>query len=475
MELLFESRLEITRIYGRLRTVQHQPQIMPEPVVSPTHSTDAGGCTIYGTVLHDGGRYRMWYQAWPKDRDGRKNALVAYAESDNGLDWQKPTLNLVDRGGLDNNLCDLGFASPSVFIDPHAEADFRYRAVGCCAAQYMGAHPHATSRGYYTAHSADGLHWTLDSTSPTWKGTDVVTSIYHPARRGGLVAMKYYPRACGFGRRAIWTATMDGREYSVPSTALVPDDFDDVAALARGFASGDYYGMGMLPAGKATVGFLWQFRHQLPRTEGGMRDGRGIFGIVDVSLAYQPSPGECWMHQAGRPDFLSHGTTSWSKGGLYTASNPIEVGDEHWLYITGSAQSHGWYLDAEWKNIPERQQHLIDNAHSRIGIAHWPKWRLFGFQADPQGELDIDLGVIAEPVELVLNYQTEVGGSIRVRISSNADLNETNAVAMTGDSIGETVAWKNGTIIPPADDKPVVARLFLDRASVWAYELRPVR
>ena len=68
------------------------------------------------------------------------------------------------------------------------------------------------------------------------------------------------------GRRSIHTAECRQGVYSDAVTALYADEFDDLCAVTRGFHSCDYYGMGMLPAGAGTVGFLWNYWHELPYT-----------------------------------------------------------------------------------------------------------------------------------------------------------------------------------------------------------------
>ncbi|NLG52021.1 MAG: hypothetical protein GX552_18085 [Chloroflexi bacterium] len=470
MELLFETRLDIASVEGKLYFRQIKPEIHPEPVLQPDRFADGAGASIYGTVLYDGGRYRMWYQAWPKDWDGRDVDLVGYAESDNGLDWHKPELGIVAYGDQPNNLCNLGFHSPSVFIDPHAPASHRYRATGYTGPGRKGARQQIERPGYYTAHSADGLHWELDQLAPRWASGDVITSVYHPTQDRAIVALKFSPRVNGFQRRSIWNAELVDGEWSDAHAALLPDEFDDICAVARGYASGDYYGMGMLPAGRGTVGLLWQFRHDLPRTGGA---GVGVFGSVDVSLVYQAGRGDRWLHRPGREDFISHVQTPWMAGGIYTASCPVEVGDEQWLYITGTVHSHAWYLNEHWQLIEPRQREMIESGFSRIGVARWPKDRLFGFRADPEGVLELALRAQDNPFELKLNYRTDPGGSIRVELPGIAGYELDNAVPLTGDSLSNTVAWATGTAIPPQPAGVVRARLHLDCAEVYAYETSP--
>lgn len=469
MELLFETRLEILGVEGKLYFIQVKPVLHPEPVLQPESFVDGAGASIYGTVLRDGGRYRMWYQAWPKDWGGHDVDLVGYAESDNGIDWVKPPLNLVDCGGGSNNLCDLGFHSPSVFIDPEAPSGHRYRATGYTAPGRRGSRSPVARRGYYTAHSADGLHWELDSATPQWDSGDVITNMYHPGQGRAIVALKFTRPVNGIRRRSIWNAEFRHGQWSTAYTALVPDEYDDICAIGRGYASGDYYGLGMMPAGRGTVGFLWQFRHSLPRTPG---TGAGVFGSVDVSLVYQPGRGERWLHRPGREDFLTHGALPWNSGGIYTASCAIDVGDEQWLYYTGTLYSHAWYLSENWEMIEERRRHLIETGMSRIGFVRWPKDRLFGFRADPGGVLELDLGEVSEPCKLLLNYRAAAGGSVRVDLPGVSGHALADAVPLSGDHLAEPAAWREGSMILPQRDKRLTARIHLDCAEIFAYELR---
>ena len=471
MELLFESRLEIRSVEGKMYFVQVQPTVHPEPVMEPDtgRPTEAAGISCFGTVLHDGGRYRMWYQAWPGTWDGPNAQLVGYAESEDGFVWQRTDLGLIEFGGQTTNLCDLGLHSPSVFMDPEAPGSHRYRATGWSEKGVEVAGEVVGERGYYTAHSADGLKWTPDASTPRWPSSDVITSIYHPQQRRGIAALKYNHRVLNIPRRSIWEASMRDGEWTDGHSALVPDEFDDVCAVARGFASGDYYGMGMMPAGSGTVGFIWQFRHTLPRTQD--RES-GVFGPVDVSLAYQAKQGDRWLHLPGRHDFLSHHAYRWLRGGIYTSSGTVEAGGKQYIYFSAAQESHGWYLDNNWQINDRWKQTLIEEGMDRIGLAHWPKERLFGFRADPEGMLTLDLGEIDEPSELALNYKVETGGSIRVELSDVAGHGLDSAVPLTGDHLNTPVAWTGGTKIAPPPGQRVTAKLHMARAEVYAYEVR---
>jgi hypothetical protein len=114
----------------------NKPDVRPEPVLTPSPkgsgSPDDVAAHFYGTVLHDAGKFRMWYYAchqgvnpdWParmKQQLARMNTglsglsddtiqmgPVCYAESDDGIHWSKPPLGQVlFKGNRENNAIDL--------------------------------------------------------------------------------------------------------------------------------------------------------------------------------------------------------------------------------------------------------------------------------------------------------------------------------------------------------------------------------
>ena len=474
MELLFESRAEITKRTGKVYFFQRKPTIHPESILGPDSFVDGAGLMCYGTVLRDNGIYRMWYNAWPRDWNGSNSNLVGYAESDDGLTWRKPKLGLVDYAGkgTDNNLVDVSGHSFTVFIDPDAPADCRYRATMCTGSeQQQGSREGLGGYGYYAAHSADGLKWEYDQPAPQWKSCDVINSIYHPGQRRGIVALKVTPYVNGISRRSIWNAELRDGRWSEAHSALLPDEYDDIAAAARSFASGDYYGMGMMPAGSGTVGFLWQFRHSLPRTH---LSNSGVFGVIDVTLAYQAGRKDRWVHVPGRPDFISNSDPSFGHGVIYTASCPVTVGDEQWLYFSAYARTHGWFLDNKWQKDDSLVQTMIDEGIARIGVARWPKWRVFGFRSDPKGSLTLRLDGIREPCRLLLNYECEQGGSVRVSLGHVPGRTAEDSIPLKGSSFDAAATWSDGDILAPRPEgQSVEATLHMDRASVYAYQILP--
>src|SRR5436190_10816579 len=77
------------------RTVEAAQKHSKNPLIWPTEAWEEKLSTIYGSVIRDGEKYRCWY----------KSGLgVGYAESDDGIRWTKPALDLVLIDGQKTNL-----------------------------------------------------------------------------------------------------------------------------------------------------------------------------------------------------------------------------------------------------------------------------------------------------------------------------------------------------------------------------------
>lgn len=97
-----------------LRLDMHQPRKYPGNPVLPRGKPgepDEYRAQFYGTVIRDGGKFRMWYIAADQEAIDSVSTRpfygwrAAYAESDDGIHWVKPKLGLVEyNGSRDNNL-----------------------------------------------------------------------------------------------------------------------------------------------------------------------------------------------------------------------------------------------------------------------------------------------------------------------------------------------------------------------------------
>lgn len=135
MELFVDDHL-IERMTGT-SLVMHPPRIREIAIVhdQPWEGNNCG----YHTVFQDGDRYRMYYmcsQLKERATDPDPHAsMAAYAESTDGINWQKPVLGLFEfNGSKQNNLIWAGLGSEgfSPFKDPNPACapDAPYKALG---------------------------------------------------------------------------------------------------------------------------------------------------------------------------------------------------------------------------------------------------------------------------------------------------------------------------------------------------------
>ena len=470
MQLACEGHPQIATVTPGMQFVQNRPTVHPEPVLTTSTDFERTSVSIYGSVLHDGGVFRMWYQATSADWAGEPQGLgVGCVESDDGLSWRRPSYGVREVCGTrENHITDLRFSCPSVFIDSAAPDSMRYRAFGFAIPE-PDEENSVKRRGYFTAHSSDGIHWNLDSDEPLYDGADVITSAWNPYTNSALVVLKRIQWVRNMPRRVHLTSQWTRESATEPISAFVPDDFDDVVAVSRGFNSADYYGVGLMPSPGVTVGFLWHFRHTLPLSSG-IRQ-YGIFGRMDLSLMYQIQHRGKWLHFPGRADWLcADDVPEWGRHSICTAAFPIEVGDETRLYITGSPYRHGAYLDNSWNPEPKRTAMMMESGYANIGLVSWPTNRLLGFEA-PLIET-IELVPAGAASELVLNVRTARDGVVRVALVDGDDkiidgFGYDDCQAISGDHRRVVVRWSGGRGLPHQLAK---AQVEMTRGTLWAFE-----
>ncbi len=167
---------------------------------------DAMGVQFYGSVIREGGKFRMWYVAVDDDTESTVASSrwrAAYAESDDGVKWTKPNLGLVKfHGNKNNNLirtdpARLGFVNLKVLADPDdPDPQRRYKIT---THVYFR---HNTRLGTLAPFaSADGLTWKLLTDARPVKAElleeDLVLPAIHFEPSGGLYLWDGMYYACG--------------------------------------------------------------------------------------------------------------------------------------------------------------------------------------------------------------------------------------------------------------------------------------
>lgn len=104
---LFVDDAEVQQRDNLTRTI-NRPRKLPAPVLVSDQPWECGRVQAWGSVIHEtDGRFRLWYFAMNAHRrpGTEQDGGYCYAESSDGVHWEKPHLGLVEwRGRRDNNL-----------------------------------------------------------------------------------------------------------------------------------------------------------------------------------------------------------------------------------------------------------------------------------------------------------------------------------------------------------------------------------
>ena len=203
------------------RSVEQAQKFAGNPILWP-ESWEPPMATVYGSVLREGSKYKMWYKS---------GMGVGYAESDDGITWRKPNLGLTRIEGRDSNIL---FTKKSKTEGPEhfpflyelfgvhrddrdpdparrykmgfLEIDWKYKGT-------EGDPWHKNQRrGLGVAASPDGIHWTL---SDPWASEAIVDGATHwmfDAARGRYI-LYGRTRKPGPGVEAAWATNSWFKEW----------------------------------------------------------------------------------------------------------------------------------------------------------------------------------------------------------------------------------------------------------------------
>jgi hypothetical protein len=281
--------------------------------------------STYGTVFYDGqaGKFRCWYTAGehkdgiPDDPAGPVTAeyFVCYAESDDGLHWDKPPVgqetfgvhkrhNIVIPGGH-------GFCVLPAPDEPDPKR--RYKGVG----------------GAIFGFSRDGIHWDTHN----WRdavGKNDTSSCVVRWRDQYLAYVRYQVQD------PAWTPVMRGIGF------CTSQDFENWTAKELIFATDEKdgypwtqsYGLAVTPYGDQLVGILWLLH--LDEFE-----GNNSLGDEDTQLVVSRD-GQHWKRVADRAVFLAPTPGTWDRGRIHAPTTSMFVKDNLvYIYYSATDTRHG--------------------------------------------------------------------------------------------------------------------------------------
>jgi hypothetical protein len=297
----------------------HQPRKFPDPVLRPEHPWERWCPVMFGTVLHWRGKFRMWYNCWSRETKPR----VCYAESADGVAWEKPRLGLCAFDGSKDNNIILDPSAPERLIDDITVMDDPDdRAWPLKALYWEGkAGDHKAARGYYAARSKDGIHWDRSPglVVPGWGDRFNAVSV---KLDGKYVIYGRRPGSWNQYGRCVWRIeSRDLRRWSEGKLVLKRDPEDPIHM--------EYYSASVFPYESLTLGAIERM-HMSPDR-------------LDTELIWSHDGGWKWERAPKRPSFLgpSTGDRRWDDTWVNLPTNPpIRSKGRLWFYYSGRSSAH---------------------------------------------------------------------------------------------------------------------------------------
>ena len=411
-------------------------------------------CWFYGTAVHDGKKFQMWYRA------SLEPFALGYAYSVDGINWIKPKLGLVDFGGSrQNNIVDvdLGLAYAfSCFIDPH-ETDPRQK-YKCC-----WGHPGKIRAclGY----SADGIRWTAYNRGEpvTGRAADTHSDLVWDEDAG---VYRLFTRT---DYRGLIKAEMEVRGHRVMTN---PDIKRDPTGWRLGrswyfnrepkeYRRRQVYSMTDWIYHGVHFGLINLYEFPEDQSEGPLdfhkRHERDVLNFYIATSRDAENWDFRWVY-AGNPLVARGGDGSFDKDMIIPPANIITHNDRHWIYYGGANERHG----------ASRRDYGIGGATLRLdgfmcleakgsepGIVVTKPFRLEGDR----------LHVNASGEEVVVEVLNEKG--IPVPGFSAEDAKAERGV----DALRLEPSWRNGKRLSMLKGSVVCLRFYLKKARLFAFHI----
>ena len=468
-QLLFDEQF-----FGYRRDISltvNRPYRDLDPVLVADRPWESGGIGAYSTVMRENGVFRLWYDAMLEPgQPARFDRQLCYAESTDGVRWEKPDLGLIRFGrSKHNNIVSPPSGTQSqqgatVFRDDQAPKSERYKAW-----TKLNPAPRQTSRtrrgGLRALVSPDGLRWKfLEEGYPLHRGNaaDSQNIAFWDDEQGCYVAyvrMKKFPR----GRdRTCWVGRMTSRDFRTwtrAKTVFAADKKDEAMPLPAGMKARqpvlDFYTPGGMKYPGAASSYLLlpaAYHHW---------DADRFPSTIDVILLTSRD-GINWYRPADRQPYLRLGLDDTpSSGMIFACPWPIVVGDEVWIYCVGNGTSH--------------RQSIDDPRRTGLFRARLRRDGFLSADAPESGGTFTTPPLTFEGRQLELNVDTSGGGWVQVEIRSGsnrplAGFTQDACDTVRSNSTSKIVSWNGCTDCSALAAKPVRLRFTMRSAKLYAFQ-----
>lgn len=462
---LDDARIACTR---NVRRQVVRPALHPRnPLVRREHPWEASHVTLYGAVHRDPERqcWRMWYNAFGEGYYDRQ--MLAYAESEDGIEWRKPKLDIrryPGHRGRTNILFgpECNVHGPGVIPNPDPDAKDRWLLLFDSYAKYR---PDAQALGIagrwsYTATSPDGLLWSPPLGRPAFAGkADSAQCVLWDPKVRRFRAYSRLTTVDAWGQRIRTFRLLESTDFERwgdPVELFRPDAADgapdtQLQQLAVSLYDGIYIGL-------ATMFRISQYVVE----PGGRHLDEGT--QVDATQLLTSRDGVRFDRVAGRQLVLAPAPSGFGATGYRLAPHFVVHGDEVRLYLAGNRQRAG-----RWQGL-------------EIGLATLPKDRFVGLLPERlREEALVELVPMrygAAP--LYLNAAVGKAGRVRAEVADMdgnpvAGFARDEAVPLEGDAPRHPLRWQRDgrdygleALVQTPAQGPVRLRLFLEQSHLYA-------
>ena len=172
-----------------LTSISHRPVYSKNnPVLEPDKEWESNGAGPYAAPFSDGIWYdeksqtfKMWYLAGSPNR-GRQSFHTCYAESKDGINWEKPNLEIYGN----TNIVDTSDRDASTMWLDKKEKDLSKRF------KMFTVESRPTDKRWQLIlkHSSDGIHWSR-GVAQSGDMHDRTTAFYNPFSNKWIISMRY--------------------------------------------------------------------------------------------------------------------------------------------------------------------------------------------------------------------------------------------------------------------------------------------
>ncbi|MDZ4288279.1 MAG: hypothetical protein U0984_09985, partial [Prosthecobacter sp.] len=330
--------------------------------------------------------------------------------------------------------------------------------------------------GPHTMVSPDGLHWTRLSKEPICKSNDVITAYYDEARKLYIAFPKHSTPVRGGPVRRCFalTTSSDFITWTQPRYVLTPDQRDDAGTLARveevrslldvpddpALMRTEFYGVAVHVAESCTLAFPWMFSIN-NNARYGNHEGPG-----EVQLAVTRDL-QTWDRPFRTPIIPRGKVGEWDCGFFTTPAQALTVGDEVWLYYSGSNYTHGTPCLYRSEGTGRGSKYT-----SSIGLAKWKRDRFVSADAGADGGVLTTVPIKYRGKSLELNAVTDTGGEIVVEMLDLHGKVLGRTKPFSGDDLRHQADWLDDPHVDQMAGKPASLRFHLKSARLFAFAFR---